>query len=60
MDNLISISLTAKQWNVLEVALDRFIDDQSGDSSDEAKHYADRATVVKVLMQKVLEKGSDE
>ena len=41
MDNLISISLTAKQWNVLEVALDRFIEDQVDDGSDEAKHTVD-------------------
>jgi len=25
MDELISVSLTAKQWNVLEVSLDRFL-----------------------------------
>jgi len=55
MDKLIPISLTAKQWNVLEVALDRFIDDQVGDDSVESKDYAGRANVVKVLMQKVLE-----
>ena len=53
MDKLISISLTAKQWNVLEVALDRFIDDQDGDDSVESKDYAGRANVVKILMQKV-------
>jgi hypothetical protein len=55
MDKLISISLTAKQWNVLEVALDRFIDDQVGDDSVESKNYAGRANIVKILMQKVLE-----
>ena len=55
MDNLISISLTAKQWNVLEVALDRFIEDQVDDGSDEAKDYADRGKLVKILMQMKLE-----
>ena len=55
MDNLISISLTAKQWNVLEVALDRFIEDQVDDGSDEAKVYADRGKLVKILMQMKLE-----
>jgi hypothetical protein len=55
MDDLISISLTAKQWNVLEVALDRFIEDQVDDGSDEAKHHAGHGNIVKILMQKVLE-----
>lgn len=55
MDDLISISLTAKQWNVLEVALDRFIEDQVDDGSDEAKLYAEHGNIVKILMQKVLE-----
>jgi len=58
MDNLISISLTAKQWNVLEVALDRFIEDQVDDGSDEAKHYAGHGNIVKILMQKVLEEDN--
>ena len=55
MDELISISLTAKQWNVLEVALDRFIEEQSDDGSDESKDYADRGKLVKILMQMKLE-----
>jgi len=55
MDELISVSLTEKQWNVLEVALDRFIEDQVDDGSDEAKVYADRGKLVKILMQMKLE-----
>ena len=51
MDNLISASLTPRQWNVLEVALDRFIEDQVDDVSEEAQEYAARANIVKILMQ---------
>ena len=54
MDKLISISLTAKEWNVLEVALDRYIDDQVADDSVESADYAGCANFVKILMQKVL------
>ncbi len=56
MDKLISISLTAKQWNVLEVALDRFIEEQSDDGSDESKDYADRGNLIKHHMQHELKK----
>lgn len=56
MDELISISLTANQWNVLEVALDRFIEEQSDDGSDESKDYADRANLIKHHMQHELKK----
>ena len=58
MGKLIAISLTAKQWNVLEVALDRFIEDQDVDDSEEAREYYGRAVVAKVLMQNVL--GADD
>ena len=58
MGKLIAISLTAKQWNVLEVALDRFIEDQDADASEEAREYYGRAVVAKVLMQNVL--GADD
>ena len=58
MGKLIAISLTAKQWNVLEVALDRFIEDQDPDDSEEAREYYGRAVVAKVLMQNVL--GADD
>ena len=51
MSKLISVSLTDKQWNVLEVALDRFIDEQVDDGSEEATEFAKQAKVVKVLMQ---------
>tara|TARA_R100000426_G_C4823570_1_gene111628 strand:+ start:470 stop:865 length:396 start_codon:yes stop_codon:yes gene_type:complete len=54
MDKLIAIGLTVEQWNVLEVALDRFIEDQAGDDSEEAREYYGRAVVAKVLMQNVL------
>lgn len=47
----IPITLTDRQWNVLEVALDRFIEDQNDDGSDDAKYYAARAEIVKNLMQ---------
>lgn len=33
---LLSVPLTAPQWNVLEVALDRYIDEQIDDGSDDA------------------------
>ena len=59
MDKLIAICLTVDQWNVLEVALDRFIEDQAGDDSEEAREYYGRAVVVKVLMQNVLEEGKE-
>ena len=58
MGKLIAISLTANQWNVLEVALDRFIEDQDADDSEEAREYYGRAVVAKVLMQNVL--GADD
>ena len=58
MGKLIAISLTAKQWNVLEVALDRFIEDQDADDSEEAREYYGRAVGAKVLMQNVL--GADD
>ena len=58
MGKLIAISLTAKQWNVLEVALDRFIEDQDADDSEEAREYYGRAVVAKDLMQNVL--GADD
>ena len=58
MGKLIAISLTAKQWNVLEVALDRFIEDQDADDSEEAREYYGRAVVAIVLMQNVL--GADD
>ena len=58
MGKLIAISLTAKQWNVLEVALDRFIEDQDAVDSEEAREYYWRAVVAKVLMQNVL--GADD
>ena len=54
MDELISISLTAKQWNVLEVALDRFIEDQTDDGSKESNYYVARSEIVRILMQKKL------
>ena len=56
MDKLISISLTANQWNVLEVALDRFIEEQSDDGSDESIEYGNDADLVKTLMQHELKK----
>ena len=56
MDKLISISLTANQWNVLEVALDRFIEDQFNDGSDESIEYGNDADLVKTLMQHELKK----
>mgnify|MGYP003146642951 FL=1 len=56
MDKLISISLTARQWNVLEVSLDRFIEDQFNDGSDESIEYGNDADLVKTLMQHELKK----
>ena len=56
MDELISVSLTAKQWNVLEVSLDRFIEDQFNDGSDESIEYGNDADLVKTLIQHELKK----
>ena len=39
----------------MEVALDRFIDEQVDDGSEEATGYAARARIVKFLMQAELE-----
>ena len=55
MTKVTSISLTDRQWNILEVALDRFIDEQNDDGSEEATEYAARAEIVKILMQAELE-----
>tara|TARA_B100000035_G_C20573328_1_gene367787 strand:- start:253 stop:435 length:183 start_codon:yes stop_codon:yes gene_type:complete len=55
MTKVTSISLTDRQWNILEVALDRFIDEQVDDGSKEATEYAARARIVKFLMQAELE-----
>jgi len=54
---LLSVSLTAPQWNVLEVALDRYIDDQVDDVSSESIHYARKASLVKILLQHELAKA---
>ncbi len=48
---LLSVSLTAPQWNVLEVALDRYIDEQIDDGSDDALFYARKAGIVKALLE---------
>tara|TARA_R110000824_G_scaffold7512_7_gene33960 strand:+ start:2226 stop:2420 length:195 start_codon:yes stop_codon:yes gene_type:complete len=56
MSKLISVSLTARQWNVLEVSLDRFIEDQFNDGSDESIEYGNDADLVKTLMQHELKK----
>jgi len=56
MDELISVSLTAKQWNVLEVSLDRFIEDQFNNGSDESIEYGNDADLVKTLIQHELKK----
>jgi len=48
---LLSVSLTAPQWNVIEVALDRYIDEQIDDSCDDALVYARKAGIVKALLQ---------
>ena len=56
MGKLISVSLTARQWNVLEVSLDRFIEDQFNDGSDESIEYGNDADLVKTLMQHELKK----
>jgi len=56
MTKVTSISLTDRQWNILEVALDRFIDEQVDDGSKEATEYAARARIVKFLMKAELEK----
>mgnify|MGYP003121123689 CR=1 FL=1 len=48
---LLSVSLTAPQWNVLEVALDRYIDDQLSDAGEDALVYARKAGIVKALLQ---------
>ena len=56
MDELISVSLTARQWNVLEVSLDRFIEDQFNDGSDESIEYGNDANLVKTLIQHELKK----
>ena len=63
MTKVTSISLTDRQWNILEVALDRFIEDQNEaqyaaiDVAGEeyAKELAARAEIVKILMQAELE-----
>ena len=62
MPKLTSISLTDRQWNILEVALDRFIDDQNDakyadtvEDAEFAKELAARAEIVKILMQAELE-----
>ena len=54
---LLSVSLTAPQWNVLEVALDRYIDDQVDDISSESVHLARKAGVVKILLRHELAKA---
>ena len=56
MGKLISVSLTARQWNVLEVSLDRFIEDQFNDGSDESIEYGNDADLVKTFMQHELKK----
>ena len=63
MTKVTSISLTDRQWNVLEVALDRFIEDQNDakyantvEDAEVAKELASRAEIVKILMQTELEK----
>ena len=56
MDELISVSLTARQWNVLEVSLDRFIEDQFNNGSDESIEYGNDANLVKTLIQHELKK----
>ena len=48
---LLSVSLTAPQWNVIEVALDRYIDEQIYDGSDDALFYARKAGIVKALLE---------
>ena len=48
---LLSVSLTAPQWNVLEVALDRYIDEQIDDGSDDALVHARKAGIVKALLE---------
>ena len=63
MTKVTSISLTDRQWNILEVALDRFIDDQNDaqyaavdvEGAEYAKELAARAEIVKILMQAELE-----
>lgn len=56
MSKLISVSLTARQWNVLEVSLNRFIEDQFNNGSDESIEYGNDADLVKTLMQHELKK----
>ena len=63
MTKVKSISLTDRQWNVLEVALDRFIEDQNDakyantvEDAEVAKELVARAEIVKILMQAELEK----
>ena len=63
MTKVKSISLTNRQWNVLEVALDRFIEDQNDakyantvEDAEVAKELVARAEIVKILMQAELEK----
>ena len=48
---LLSVSLTAPQWNVIEVALDRYIDEQIDDGCDDALVYARKAGILKALLQ---------
>lgn len=62
MTKVTSISLTDRQWNILEVALDRFIEDQNDakyantvEDAEFAKELAARAEIVKILMQAELE-----
>lgn len=63
-DKITSISLTDRQWNILEEALDRFIEDKNEshlyceDAAGEEyeKELAARAKTVKILMQAELEK----
>lgn len=62
MTKVTSISLTDRQWNILEVALDRFIEDQNDakyantvEDAEYAKELAARAEIVKILMQAELE-----
>ena len=63
MTKVTSISLTDRQWNILEVALDRFIEDQNDakyantvEDAEVAKELVARAEIVKILMQAELEK----
>jgi len=64
MTKVTSISLTDRQWNILEEALDRFIEDKSEshlvacdvEGEEYEKELAARAKIVKILMQAELEK----